>query len=61
MARVQLKIGGKVLETAVEDSAKSASFRAPLEAAPVEIEATFLDRQGKPLGGAGYVTIRRSE
>ncbi len=61
VARVQLKIGGKVQETTVETSATSASFTAKLELGPVELEATLLDRQGQPLGGACYVYVRRSE
>ncbi len=59
VTRVQLRIGGKIQEAAVEASATAASFLAPLEAGPVDLEATLLDRQGKPLGGAPYVTIRR--
>jgi hypothetical protein len=60
VARVQLKIGGKVQEAVVEETAKSSSFTAHLDAGAVEIEATLLDRQGKPLGGACYVYVRRS-
>ncbi len=61
VARVQLRIGGNVQENAVEDSAKSSSFLAHLEAGPVDLEAIFIDRHGKPLGGAPYVSIRRGE
>lgn len=59
VARVQLKIGGKVQESAVEDGAKASTFTVQLPAGPAEIEATLLNAQGQPLAGAGYVTIRR--
>lgn len=60
VARVQLRLGGKVQEIAVEASSKSASFRAELEAGLVDLEAIWLDAQGQPLGSAPYVTVRRS-
>jgi hypothetical protein len=61
VARVQLKIGGKVQEIGVDGSATSSSFLTHLDAGPVDLEATLLDRQGQPLGSACYVTLRRSD
>jgi hypothetical protein len=61
VARVQLKIGGKTQEVVVDASASSASFLAPLDAGPVDLAAILLDRDGQPLSGAGYVTVRRGQ
>jgi len=61
VARVQLKIGGKTQEAVVEASATSADFLAQLEAGPVDLAATLLDRDGQTLSGAGYVTVRRGQ
>ena len=40
---------------------KAAVFTANIEAGPTDIEATFLDEDGKLLCSAFYVTIRKSE
>lgn len=61
VARVQLKIRGKLQEAVVEGTAKSATFTPQLAAGPADLEATLLDRQGKLLGGAFYVYVQRSE
>jgi hypothetical protein len=56
---VQLKIGGQVQEAVVAETATSSTFTAHLPAGAADLEAILLDRQGKPLAGACYITIRR--
>lgn len=61
VARIQLRIGGKALAADVEPAATSVSFVVQLAAGPVDLEAILLDREGKPLAGAPYVSLHRRE
>ena len=60
MARVRLKVGAGVQEAAVGDKDKSINFTAKVDAGPIDIEATLLDKSGKPLCSAYYVSIQKS-
>jgi hypothetical protein len=61
VARVRLRIGASVQETAVNGRDKTAVFASKLDAGSADIEATLLDPAGQPLCGGFYVTIRNSE
>lgn len=59
VARARLKVGDRVQETAVGGADTSASFTVEVGAGPADLEATLLDRDGRPLCGAFYATVRR--
>ena len=61
VARVRLKIGANVQETAVDNKDKASIFTAKVDPGPTDIEATLLDLDGKPLCSAFYVTISKTE
>ena len=60
VARVQLKVGSSVQETAVGSSDKCITFTTKVDAGPTDIEATLYDESGKALGSAFYVSVRKS-
>lgn len=61
VTRARLKIGEQIAEVAVGDVDKAAVFTVSVGAGPVDIEATLLGKDGKPLSGAFYVTVRGPE
>jgi arylsulfatase A-like enzyme len=56
----KLKIKGQPTQTAESNTADtSIAFIATLEKGPLQLDATFTDKEGKPLLGAYYVTVER--
>ena len=61
VCRARLKVGDDVQEVPVAAEDKCAIFTIPLKAGPADIEATLLDKEGKPICDAFYVYARRDE
>ncbi len=61
IAKAQLKVGTNIQEVMVADGDKAAVFSINVEAGASNIEATFIDKTGKPLCGAYYVSVRRKK
>jgi len=59
VAKARLKIGDLVKEAEVSAADTAAVFTCDLQAGPADIEATLLDKAGKALCSAYYVTVRR--
>ncbi len=59
VAKARLKIGELVKEAEVSATDTAAVFTCELQAGPADIEATLLDKAGKALCSAYYVTVRR--
>lgn len=57
IAQARIRIGPH--EQTMETNGESATFILRLERGPAELEATFLDAEGRPLLGAYYAYIRR--
>ncbi|MDO8540892.1 MAG: arylsulfatase [Opitutaceae bacterium] len=61
VARARLKIGASVQEADVGSQDKAKVFTVKVNAGPADLEATLLDKNGKPLCSAYYVYVRRGE
>ena len=58
VAKVRLKVGQQVEEVAVAPEDNCAIFTLPLQAGPLDLEATLLDKGNQPICGAFYVYVR---
>jgi len=58
VARARLRIGDRIQEAAVGGADTAAGFSIEVGAGPADVEATLLDKDGAPLCGAFYATIR---
>lgn len=61
VARARLRIGDKVQEAEVARDDAVKVFTVDVAAGPADIEATLLDKQGTPLCGAYYVSVREQK
>ncbi|MCX7046351.1 MAG: arylsulfatase [Candidatus Sumerlaeota bacterium] len=58
VARARLKIGASVQEADVDSRDKAKVFTVKVDAGPADLETTLLDKDGKALCSAYYVSIR---
>ncbi len=59
IAGASISIDGQAAQADVAADAEHATFKMKLEAGPVEMQATFVGKDGKPIAGAYYVYVRR--
>jgi hypothetical protein len=61
IGRVELKIAGQDQTADVSGADTVKVFTVRVAAGPADVEATFLDLDGKPLSSAFYVTISKAK
>ena len=59
VARVRLKVGDDVQETALEADATCATFEVQLDAGPIDVRTFLLDENGKKLCGGYFTYVKR--